>query len=508
MQQEFVSTSTGEIQHFDVRHYDDLTEKERNLLESEMYLVFCNLCTSPMHKEDHQSYTCRNTTCPNSKMHWRALTPTTLRKASPMPGTACLILPGNSKHTASSHTTTLVGPANMDSATTNSPTSTAPIFSTFLVGCLSWLRDAFVNLGKTPRTTASVLYTFMNWRGKTAWLYTGILLITALTWGFTLLSFWSSAPALLALAGIAYTLGLRHAIDGDQLIAVDGVTRSLLQKRKHPETIGLFFSLGQASIVFVWSVLLALSHIALQANTPTLEQVGGLVGTAVSGLFLLLVAILNAPLLWNSIRHIPGGQDGLAAPLSEHLPKDTSPLGRAWHSVFKLVDQNWKMAAVGAIFGLSFDTASAVGHLSVAAVSAEKGVSLFPFLVFPFLFAEGLALAAMTNNIAMMRIYEWNAPRRSQNTAYAITMGVLTVGAAVVIGGAEILSLINVRLGLTGGIWDFANFLDVGSLGVRILLAFFAVFLVNWIAVRITRKGQQENGDTSDPQVSERVDEL
>src|SRR5712671_4859207 len=49
----------------------------------------------------------------------------------------------------------------------------------------------------------------------------------------------------------AYTLGLRHAFDADHISAIDNTTRKLMQEGKRPLGVGLFFSLGHSTIVFV-----------------------------------------------------------------------------------------------------------------------------------------------------------------------------------------------------------------------------------------------------------------
>jgi high-affinity nickel permease len=49
----------------------------------------------------------------------------------------------------------------------------------------------------------------------------------------------------------AYTLGLRHAFDADHIAAIDNTTRKLMSEGKRPLSVGLFFSLGHSTIVFM-----------------------------------------------------------------------------------------------------------------------------------------------------------------------------------------------------------------------------------------------------------------
>jgi len=56
-------------------------------------------------------------------------------------------------------------------------------------------------------------------------------------------------PVLIGTAALAYGPGLRHAVDADHIAAIDNATRKLLQQRKMPTTVGLYFSLGHSTVV-------------------------------------------------------------------------------------------------------------------------------------------------------------------------------------------------------------------------------------------------------------------
>src|ERR1700687_2644790 len=110
--------------------------------------------------------------------------------------------------------------------------------------------------------------------------------------------FWAFAafrdrPVLLGTALLAYSFGLRHAVDADHIAAIDNVTRKLLQEAKPPKTVGLFFSLGHSTIVVLASLLIALGAGALSDGFEAFKDVGGVIGTSVSALFLFAVAIAN-----------------------------------------------------------------------------------------------------------------------------------------------------------------------------------------------------------------------
>src|SRR5205807_10516208 len=116
-----------------------------------------------------------------------------------------------------------------------------------------------------------------------------------LAWLVALIVF-GSHPDLLALAFTAYIFGLRHAFDADHISAIDNVTRKLMQEKKRPLGVGLFFSLGHSTIVVTLTVLIAITAVAVQ-NFDVLKNIGGLIGTTVSAVFLLLIAAINLVIL-------------------------------------------------------------------------------------------------------------------------------------------------------------------------------------------------------------------
>src|SRR6188474_644713 len=99
----------------------------------------------------------------------------------------------------------------------------------------------------------------------------------------------------------AYTLGLRHAFDADHIAAIDNTTRKLMAEGKRPLSVGFWFSLGHSSIVFGLVLLLSFGVRSLagqvEDDSSTLQQTTGLIGTAVSGVFLFLIGILNLVVL-------------------------------------------------------------------------------------------------------------------------------------------------------------------------------------------------------------------
>jgi high-affinity nickel-transport protein len=108
---------------------------------------------------------------------------------------------------------------------------------------------------------------------KTALLFGANVIANTLTWLASLVLFRDQA-VLLGTAFLAYTLGLRHAVDPDHIAAIDNVTRKLMQEGKRPISAGFFFALGHSTVVIIASLLVALSVGALQAKFAWFRAVG------------------------------------------------------------------------------------------------------------------------------------------------------------------------------------------------------------------------------------------
>ena len=99
-------------------------------------------------------------------------------------------------------------------------------------------------------------------------------------------------PMILGLALLAYTFGLRHAFDVDHIAFIDNTVRKFLQQGKKPHGIGLFFSMGHSTVVVLMAIATAVA-VHLVQQLPTLQRIGGILSTLVSGLFLLVLASIN-----------------------------------------------------------------------------------------------------------------------------------------------------------------------------------------------------------------------
>ena len=110
----------------------------------------------------------------------------------------------------------------------------------------------------------------------------------------------------IGVAGLAYSLGLRHAFDADHISAIDNTTRKLMNEGKRPLSIGYWFSLGHSTIVVAIGVGIVRRregvYGAVSNSHSGLEQFGGVFGTVVSAAFLYLIALLNIVILAGILR--------------------------------------------------------------------------------------------------------------------------------------------------------------------------------------------------------------
>src|SRR5262245_45995523 len=137
-------------------------------------------------------------------------------------------------------------------------------------------------------------------RSKVIGVYGILLTINVALWVLALVT-WVQFPVFLALAATAYLLGLRHAVDADHIAAIDNVTRKLMQEKKRPVGVGLFFSLGHSTVVCLVAVLVGVGasflRSGIKSDHSSLQRVAGLIGTSVSAFFLLAMAAINLVIL-------------------------------------------------------------------------------------------------------------------------------------------------------------------------------------------------------------------
>ncbi|SPO28798.1 related to high-affinity nickel transport protein nic1 [Ustilago trichophora] len=266
----------------------------------------------------------------------------------------------------------------------------------------------------------------------------------------------------LTLSLLAWTLGLRHALDADHISVIDNATRRIVSLNHHdstvvtrprrPVTCGLWFSLGHSTIVIAVICAIAIS-LGIVDRLGKISSVGGVVGAAVSGSTLFLFAIVNSILLGQSVRAArnhhqqqrstqtsPSRQDAIAE--KAVTPDDEMPdeqvdcdheikqdhrfrgiFTRLAYPLFRLVDRPYKLYPIGVLFGLGFDTASSIALLGIAGAtntqvqdtSLESDQAILPgdaanrsdasIVLLALLFTAGMTLVDSLDSVLMINAY-------------------------------------------------------------------------------------------------------
>jgi len=348
---------------------------------------------------------------------------------------------------------------------------------------------AAVRAPRAPRPTLRGLFSdaSANLRGKIAGIYGVLLLFNVAAWLWAALAF-RQYPLLLGTALVAYSLGLRHAVDADHIAAIDNVTRKLMQEGKRPVAVGLMFSLGHSTVVVLGSAAIAATALALQHRMDSARAIGGVIGTLVSSLFLFAIAVVNIVVLRSIYRAFQRVRRG--EPYNDEdfdmLLADRGFMARLFRPMFAMIRRSWHMYPLGVLFGLGFDTATEIGLVGIAAAEASKGLPIWSILVFPVLFAAGMSLIDTTDNVLMLGAYGWAFVRPVRKLYYNLTITFVSVVVALVVGGIEALGLAAGQLGLSGFFWDAVRRLNdsFATLGYCIV----GIFALSWIASAVIYK--------------------
>ena len=314
--------------------------------------------------------------------------------------------------------------------------------------------------------------------------------IAAWVWAFACFHHY---PLLMGTALLAYSFGLRHAVDADHIAAIDNVTRKLMQQGQRPVGVGFYFSLGHSTIVFGLSFAIALTSVALEHRFDSFRQVGGLIGTSISALFLLAIAAANTLVLFSVYRTFRVVKEG-GAYVDEDLNLMLAKrgfFGRIFRSLFRLIGKSWHMYFLGFLFGLGFDTATEVGLLGISAAEASKGLAVWSILVFPALFTAGMALIDATDGILMLGAYGWAFIKPIRKLYYNMTITFVSVVVALVIGGIEALGLVGDQFRFQGTFWDAIGTLNdnFGLLGFIVI----GIFMLSWVvSIAIYRRNRYD----------------
>ena len=317
-------------------------------------------------------------------------------------------------------------------------------------------------------------------KGRIIAIYVLLFLFNVGSWIAAFVAFHGN-PLLMGTAFLAYSFGLRHAVDADHIAAIDNVTRKLMQAGKKPITVGLMFSLGHSTVVILACLALAVTAMAMKTQMASFHEVGSMIGTLISAFFLLTIACINLTVLisvYKKFRRVRQGEPYVEAEL-DLLLANRGFFARIFRTMFRLITRSWHMYPLGILFGLGFDTATEIALLGISATQASNGLPVWSILIFPLLFTAAMSLIDTTDSILMLGAYGWAFIKPIRKLYYNMTITFVSVIVAVAVGGIELLGLLAGKLELTGTVWNAVSNLN-NNFGV---IGYFIVglFIFSWL---------------------------
>ncbi len=314
-------------------------------------------------------------------------------------------------------------------------------------------------------------------KARVALLYGVIIAVTV--FGF-LMSFAVGRVAIV-LAGlglVSYVFGLRHGVDADHMAAIDNTTRKLLQEKKRPLAVGTWFSLGHSTIVVGLIVALVFATRAVSATIPELQAAGSVFGTLISGGFLWIIGLVNVIIVVGVYGIFKTMKEGRADQAElDRLMESRGFLNRYFHPLYKIVKKPWQIYPIGVLFGLGFDTATEVALIAISVgVGVSTSIPLYYILVLPLMFTCGMVLVDTTDGLLMRVAYGWAFLHPLRKVYYNLTVTIISVMVAWIVGSIELLQVLSTELNLTGGFWVWVQGLDFEAIGYGIV----GLFAVSW----------------------------
>jgi nickel/cobalt transporter (NiCoT) family protein len=284
----------------------------------------------------------------------------------------------------------------------------------------------------------------------------------ALTWGLVL---------------TAYLAGVKHSYDWDHLAAIDNSTRKFVADRQDPVSVGFAFSLGHSSVVTLAGVLV----VAGAAMVGEVMQDGsagnlvlGLIGSGVSGLFLMAMGLFNGSAFARSARAYRRSRSGGTID-----PQDLEPQGlvaRLLSRPLARVRRPRNIYVIGFLFGLGFDTATTIGLLMMTTAASLAGVPPFALLALPLAFTAAMTLCDSLNGLAMMRMYRSALADPQRKLGFnALVTGISAVSAlfiaAITLGGFA-----NAAFTLEDPLTAWLGSVNLGDAGLLLVALLLAVW--------------------------------
>lgn len=119
---------------------------------------------------------------------------------------------------------------------------------------------------------------------------------------------------------------------------------------------------------------------------PHFQEIGEIIGTLVSGTFLILIGILNLMILISLITlFLKFRKDKINDEKLNDLLDTRGFVSRMVGSYFKFISHSWHVLPLGFLFGLGFDTASEISLLALSSGASESNFirryNIFTYIV-------------------------------------------------------------------------------------------------------------------------------
>ena len=243
--------------------------------------------------------------------------------------------------------------------------------------------------------------------------------------------------------GLMFVLGLRHGLDPDHVAVIDNIVFQTVDVRPRVALwIGTLFALGHSFAVAAVAVGVSLAAGAFAMPGWT----SSVVDVAVIAL-LLLVGTLNLRALRRSSDYAPVGWRARLVP--RRLRDSTHPLAAV---------------AIGAIFGLVFDTATQAAAWGAAAAATGGTVAT---LMISVAFALGMILADTLDSQIVGRLLRSSGGAANLVRRYRRAVGWLVVALSFGTAGYALAEMAGVKVALSD---EAFTAVGVGAAGAIVLL--------------------------------------
>lgn len=284
-------------------------------------------------------------------------------------------------------------------------------------------------------------------------------------------------PLALGLVLTAYGAGVKHSYDWDHLAAIDNSTRRFVAQRQDPVSVGFAFSLGHSSVVILAGILVvggAAMVGQLMVDGSTGNFVLGLVGSGVSGVFLLAIGLFNGTAFVRAAQAYRSARAGRQVRDEDLEAKGL--VARLLTKPLSGVRRPRNIYVIGFLFGLGFDTATTIGLLVMATAASLAGVSPLALLALPLAFTAAMTLCDTTNGFAMMRMYSSALHNPQRKLGFNALVTGISAASALFISFITLGGFFQAAFALEDPLTSWLGGVDLGDAGLLLVACLLTVW--------------------------------